>query len=155
MSNGEVTLDMSEEGGRAYKRRRKKHWSADKKEQIRRRLQRVGFSSHEISLWLAEEIPPGGRVGQNLILARRKIVRDFERKGFSFRDAVRRAENDRIDSTIDSWDADIGEPPEDWSVTRKTDPDKAERLAEDNIWGTLYVLGPSERKISGPRVLVR
>ena len=138
----DIILDFTRDtfggdGAGGKKRRKKKHWSGADKQQARNQLQRIGFTPHEINLWIAEEVPLGSRVGQNLLYARRKLMKGWMSEGKTFQEARRLASQDRVDSTVD---ANPG-----WSKTK----------ADDYIWGLLYTLSPRERKISGPAVRLR
>jgi hypothetical protein len=131
----EMILDFTERHGDGSRRRRRrgKNLSEGEKIKITRKLQQVGFSSHEINMWLKENIPIDSRVAQNLMHARRRLMRYFMEKGYNFREARSLAIQDRVDSTKD------------------TNPQFTEKESEEYLWGILYVLGPDERKISGPR----
>lgn len=132
----EVVLDFTEYYGDGDRRRRKrrKYLIGAEKTQIRHKLQQVGFTNHEIDLWIKEEIPLRSRVAQNLIYARRLIMKDFMDKGANFREARQLAVQDRIDSTKGEHSR------------------MSKEEADDYLWGILYVIGdPRDRRLTGPK----
>ena len=129
----EMILDFSDRHADGGRRRRKsrRYLTGWEKGAIRRKLQTVGFTNHEIDLWIREELPLKCRAAQNLIRARRQIMRHFENLGYNFREARSKAREDAITSA------------------QAANPGLTREQAENYIWGALYPLGPSERRITG------
>lgn len=129
----ELVLDFSDRHSDGGRRRRKsrKYLTDWEKGAIRRKLQQVGFTNHEISLWIKEALPLKCRAAQNLIRARRQIMRHFTDRGYDFREARSKAREDTITSA------------------QAANPGMTREQAENYIWGALYPLGPHERRITG------
>ena len=132
----DIILDFTPTYGDGDRRRRRrgKHLTAGEGVQIRSKLQRVGFTNHEINMWIREDIPLRSRVAQNLIYARRRLMGYWMKRGASFKEARQFCVEDRIKSTKD------------------THPGVSREASEDYLWGLLYVIGdPRDRRITGPK----
>lgn len=138
----QIRLDLTRGVGR---RRRRKVWSDAFKWHARQQFRRVGFTSSEIDLLIAERIEPSSRVGQNFIAARRYVVRGYMREGLNFREAVQAAVNDSQEEAMLKKTREFMER---YALTQS----QAEEMAKGYVWATLYALTKEERKTSGPVV---